>query len=616
MKKSYVTYMLCQNEIGNTQLVGTEINLLPGQGFTSDQDETVLLAGGFTSIAPETSFLLSPTLQLNADLAGYGSSQLEILAAAELRRGDDKLYRSYTVDPDSRLCVVASSVENLKNFIDTYGGLLPIEPILIGSFDPEFTTAKEMSISSPVNGVLIDYVIAKPVDKSKCNYCGICGAICPESCISPGLDVDFSTCSLCRECEKVCPTKAIEIHGVEHRTLKIPAILILDECKIEGVDSCRAVYTEENFDEFLKGLYPFQVDEIISVNKDLCQYNQKLNLGCNLCFESCRHGAISLNDGVGINPLVCEECGDCVAVCPTGALQYERFTDSSSTKYFQTIEPLLRDKVVIGSDEDMHKFWWLNSDQSYENCFFFATEKPEFLTLTTLLFMYAKGSRDIVIVKSDDEGHILNRNVKLANTILQAIFSVASPITLVSKLSAEDLEVKNEGDSLPKFSGQEFINRRELQSDVLSHLLAESEATPGFKGNAQTSFATIDCDNDKCTQCMSCINVCKIKAMKADDDEMSISHKSSLCVACGLCVSVCPEDALTISRNWQFKNDFFQEKTMAMGEPMACVKCGKVFGTRKSYERVMNILKAKESVDTSHFEYCDECRVVRIFEEQ
>jgi hypothetical protein len=59
---------------------------------------------------------------------------------------------------------------------------------------------------------------------------------------------------------------------------------------------------------------------------------------------------------------------------------------------------------------------------------------------------------------------------------------------------------------------------------------------------------------------------------------------------------------------------FFTRETLAEAEPMACRKCGKVFGTRKSFDRVMEILTRRESVDTRHFEYCETCRVVNLFE--
>ena len=72
-----------------------------------------------------------------------------------------------------------------------------------------------------------------------------------------------------------------------------------------------------------------------------------------------------------------------------------------------------------------------------------------------------------------------------------------------------------------------------------------------------------------------------------------------------MCVKVCPEDALTITSKFSVDGQFFAPAEIARAEPMACKRCGKVFGTRKSFERVMAILSRKENVDTSRFEYCD-----------
>jgi ferredoxin len=102
--------------------------------------------------------------------------------------------------------------------------------------------------------------------------------------------------------------------------------------------------------------------------------------------------------------------------------------------------------------------------------------------------------------------------------------------------------------------------------------------------------------------------------MTGDSQQLTLNHTGILCVVCGICVRVCPENALTLSPIFTLSTDFFTPVELAKAEPMACRKCGKVFGTKKSFERVMAILSAKETVDTSHFEYCDTCRVVRLFE--
>ena len=618
MSKAFETHLLVQGTDGQPKLVHAEVNLHPGQSFSTHQEETILLAGGFSSIAPETGFLLSSTLQLNADLSSFTPQQLTDIALAEVEREQRKMYRSYEVDADTRLCVVSSSAATLDEFVETYGGVLTVEPLLVKGSDEKYPIVTEMSVERGGNsGVSVEYGVRSPLDISLCTYCGSCGASCPENCISPTLYFDFSLCTFCKKCEEICPVDAIAIHGLEYKTLVVPALLLLDGCEVEGAAECGAVYTEETFADYLKTLYSFQVDEIVSVEQSLCHYNHYLAKGCTLCYEACQHDAISLTGGVHIDPLGCEECGDCVAVCPTGALQYERLTDSSFRKYLAALPLADMSTVVLASTEGLHTFWWHNQGNTYTDTLFLACERPEFFSLANLLYLYSQGARRIVVVRDEDYvGRAVERNLKLANTIVTALYDCAPPIILVDKLDHADLAVPVDSvASQSVLDVKDWSNRREMQGDVLAHLVAESNKNPGFKGNQQTPFATITCDVDRCTQCMSCINVCKIQAMTADETEMIISHQAAMCVACGLCVAVCPENALQMSRNWQFTDAFFQKEVMAAGEPMVCPRCGKIFGTRKSYERVMSILSSKETVDTSHFEYCEDCRVIRLFEE-
>lgn len=615
MRELFVTRLLQQDGDGQIEFSGAELPLLPGSGFVSDQNKSIVLAGGFPSITPDLPFLLSPTLQVNADLTDISEDGLEQIARAELTREQDKLFRSYTVDVDGRIAVIASSVESLRSFSDTFGGILAIESFLVKGHDPEFTTVTEMTLASgAANGVSLEYAVHAPLINEKCTYCGNCGTACPEKCISAQLDFDFDLCTHCKKCEEVCPHGAIEIHGMEYRTLKLPAVIVLDGLEIEGASQCKNVYPIDEFESYLKTLYPFQVDEIVSVEKRLCHYNDNFGKGCTLCYDSCPHGAISLAGGIQIDPLRCEECGDCLAVCPTGALKYERFSDQTFVDYVQATPSLQGKTVVIADTDSLHSFWWQNRTSSYAKTQFIACQSTEFLSFFHFVYLYAQGAAKIVVAKKSESGRILERGAKLANTVLASLFAGIQPIVVTQDLTVVDFSLTQQGVEA-MVPSSEWVNRRETQNEVLSYLVSEGSLEPGFKGNHQTPFATVTCDEERCTQCMSCINVCKIRAMRADETEMILSHKAASCIGCGLCVSACPEQALEMSRNWQFTKEFFEESVMAAGEPMNCVSCGKTFGTRKSYDRVMSILSTKENVDTSHFEYCEDCRVIRLFEE-
>ena len=615
MNKAFSAHMLVQEGDEQPQFVVVDVDLHPGQDFSWKEGEKVLVAGGFPSVITNSNFITSPTLQLNADLTSLEKNILEDVAQAELRREQVKQYRSYTVDADARLCVIGSSSETLNEFVDTFGGLLAIEPLLVNGSHPDYPVVTEMSLErGEVGGVSVEYAVRAPFEASKCTYCGACGKVCPEECIFPDLYFDFNLCTFCKKCEDVCPVDAVEIYGVEYRTTRFPAVVVLDGCKVDGADRCSSVYNEENISDYLKTLYPFQVDEIISIDNEFCQHNSDLGKGCTACLQACRYGAMSLKGGVAIDPLRCEECGDCVASCPTGTLQYERFSDQTFVDYFGNFD-VKGKTVVLGSVDLLHDFWWKNRSETYGNSFFVSLENVNFLNIFQLFYLYSQGVGKIVIVKDeDDSGKALAREAKLAGVMLKALFEGDVPIVLTDKLDTE-LLAGAENPLSGKYLDTTWLNRRAALANTLQFICEKSDKTPGFKGNEQTAFATIRCDDKRCTQCMSCINSCKVRAMSADETELILSHRGVLCVGCGLCVQVCPENALQLTDAWQFTPQFFEPGLLAAGEPMNCVGCGKVFGTRKSYERVMSILAAKESVDTSHFEYCETCRITRLFDE-
>ncbi len=165
-------------------------------------------------------------------------------------------------------------------------------------------------------------------------------------------------------------------------------------------------------------------------------------------------------------------------------------------------------------------------------------------------------------------------------------------------------------------TGPEFTSRRAGLEAILQFLMRESGRRPQLPAAAGASFVTLSCDTTRCTQCLACLNVCRVGALSSDESELQLRHHGARCVGCGSCVAVCPEAALSLRPGALLDEMFFQPVLLARAEPMICRACGKTFGTRRSYERVMEILSARRTVDTEHLLFCDTCRVVRLFEGQ
>ena len=70
-------------------------------------------------------------------------------------------------------------------------------------------------------------------------------------------------------------------------------------------------------------------------------------------------------------------------------------------------------------------------------------------------------------------------------------------------------------------------------------------------------FAALSCNRARCTECMACLNECRIEALVADQQQLCLNHVGAMCVGCGLCVRVCPEDALELSAEFCLAEPFF-----------------------------------------------------------
>jgi ferredoxin len=207
--------------------------------------------------------------------------------------------------------------------------------------------------------------------------------------------------------------------------------------------------------------------------------------------------------------------------------------------------------------------------------------------------------------------------LRLANELLTRLYDKDDAVVSVRLQDFDELMAVRLSGSFGRDRQEDaFINRRQSLAMALWSLVEKSGREVTMLPEARSSFATLNCDSQRCTQCMACLNNCRIGAMRADPQQLTLNHLAAMCVGCGLCVRICPEKALTISPEFLLKSDFFRPTELAKADPMACKRCGKVFGTRKSFDRVMAILSKKETFDPSHFEYCDTCRIMKIFESE
>ena len=616
MAKTYSTACFVSSDQGEHLLQEITGKIVPGTPFIPESSANIVIAGGFPTLSPDTSFFLSPTLQLNADLTELSEESVGILAGAELRRLQRLSVQSYQIDVDPRVCVVSKDAEKIDAFMDNYGGVLNIEPVLLGQSHPEHPLVTELEFESTSPHLTLRLRKRAPLNSGKCTYCGLCGKICPESCISAQLYFDYSRCTWCKECEKVCPVGAIDIYGIEEITLQVPAVILLGEVNVELPDDRRAIFRDDQLQEFFKTIYSAEIQEVVCHNNSICQYSSRLDTGCGRCVDRCPHGALSKGGGgIMIDHFACRECGACMAICPTGAMQNGNFSDEPLLAYLKETSAIIQGKnLVIGEENQLHSLWWQYSGENFENMFFLEYSSPASLSFAHFLLFLAAGAQRVILLTDNQPKGAPERlrQANLTNNLVSAQFGYQFVIEKSSKEMADsaDLQVSGSVPSVPELPA--YRNRRAMVSEIIGQLVSASGVSPAAD-QLEGEFVALNCDADNCTHCLACLNECKVEALQADQQTLSLTYAAGNCVGCGACVNICPENVLAIRKDINLNEEYFTREVLTQADAVHCKGCGKVFGTRKSLDRVMAILSAREEVDTEHFEYCETCRVVRLF---
>ncbi len=626
MQNGFTSYILRYDGSGEPALAEHTFPLHPSQPASpAPVDGKLFLASGFSSLFNDSTVPLSATLQLNGDLGAFSTPQLAAIARAELKRLSRPGFRSFTREKNSRVVVIGKKSADIHRFIDTYGGVLEIEPLLVQGSDPEITTAEEVIIHDDSGGVRIDFLTRVPVDLSRCTYCGSCGPVCPEQCLDEHLFLDLGRCSFCKQCVRICPQEAIDLYGVEKRTIRTPALLLLTELDTKSVPEGDNIYREDELSRLFGSIYDCRIEETIVCDNSICQYIGRLDQGCDLCFRTCEHGAIHKDgEGIHVDQQRCVECGNCVALCPTGALQTLRFSDAHFIEYFQDIFIEPGCSIVIGREELLHAFWWLHRDKTVADTFFFEHPCIKALNSMHLLFLLALGAGRVILVSDNkDAGQGLHRQINQVNTVVDDIFPEPPVVITDPKALPGLLGAAVPSPCADSYSDFSFTNRRQKLASLLAFFMEQGQQDDrqpgkyrGYRGEIFSEFGAIECDQQRCSSCLACVGECRIQSLVADSDRFALLQTPILCSQCGACVSLCPEQALSLTPGLIMDRDFFVPRMLVQADPMRCRRCGKIFGTRQSFERVMQVLKRKQpDLEADLFSYCEDCRVLYMLEE-
>ena len=120
-------------------------------------------------------------------------------------------------------------------------------------------------------------------------------------------------------------------------------------------------------------------------------------------------------------------------------------------------------------------------------------------------------------------------------------------------------------------------------------------------------------DGSRCSGCSLCASDCPTRALaisaSEENDTYQLLFKHNLCIACGQCVELCPEQCLFLERTLELDRLGNPPEVLFEDRIARCRECGNPIGSRAMIERLQAKLPAGVGSLASHLELCPECKV-------
>ncbi|MDT8408482.1 MAG: 4Fe-4S binding protein, partial [Wenzhouxiangellaceae bacterium] len=399
----------------------------------------------------------------------------------------------------------------------------------------------------------------------------------------------------------------------------------------------------------------FQKPRFFAYDPDLCAHGARGLGGCRQCIDACAtDAAFSIGEKIEVDPYLCQGCGSCATVCPTGAIRYAApeagdLLDSlrrlcaayrsacRNSAGEQTAGDMAHSPaapaIVLFSADGASDIIESAAPKLPGHWLPVAVEDAGSVGLETWFSLLAFGAGQIMLLTGPDPASGLVKasqgQIEVAGAILEALGDrhCKSRILLWPgqlELPKQALEIPPIGDVPGTFGA--LGNKRETARLALAHLheqavaAADMEIVDIASLPDQAMFGSIDVDRDACTLCMACVSVCPASAIQAGGEHPRLNFREDHCVQCGLCATACPETAITLQARMNFDAQLApSERVLNEQEMQHCNDCGKAFATRQMINRMLEKLSGhwmyQNEQARQRLRLCEDCRIKQMWDD-
>lgn len=376
----------------------------------------------------------------------------------------------------------------------------------------------------------------------------------------------------------------------------------------------------------------FQKPRFFAYDENLCAHGARGLTGCTRCLDACATGAIfSKGETIEVDPYLCQGCGSCAVVCPSGAISY-------AFPHAADLLGALRRALKIWAEQTKNPpaVLFHDDDAGVQAVEAVAADLPErVLTIAVedagsigpdiWLTLLAMGASDVwVLLPEQAEASLAEASESqraLFVPVLEALQLEPDRVQVVRDAAVLQLLSLHDGHGLPAAKYSLSGSKRDRIQRAFAHLYRPARANTTTALPKGSPFGQIVVNQQTCTLCMSCAAVCPVEAVTTGGGEPRLLFDESRCLQCGLCETACPEDAIQLDARLHlpaFANP--AQRVLNEENPFHCVGCGKAFATEKMISKITEQLSGHWMFgDTRAFErlkMCEDCRIRDLFDEE
>ena len=366
----------------------------------------------------------------------------------------------------------------------------------------------------------------------------------------------------------------------------------------------------------------FDKARFFTLDDEKCAHSNSTIIGCQQCIQACATAAIqSINQQIHVNPFLCQGCGDCSTVCPSGAISYN-FPNRQDT--LNRLRSQLQAFIAAGGRQPViffHDQEEIGPDPHISDkiipC---QVEAIGSVGIEIWLATLTYGAAQVWLLDSGEltakTRESLHSQLKLVNQILQGM---GYPEKLIRFATMTALNIQNYPVcDIPAavFSGD--LDKRNVMRMAVDHLYEFAPIQKAIEPLSKSApFGTIQVEGDNCTLCMSCVSVCPEGALLAGQDEPKLKFIESHCVQCGICQSACPENVITLIPQYTYSSiQARKPEILHQEELVLCIQCNKAFATESMIKSISKKLQNHpmfQGENRRQLLMCEQCRVLSQF---